>query len=168
VDEVVPQRIVHQDEDLSDLRKTLSRVLGARLDAARRSYGDELRLHLGQLTTFQSPLLAGKTRGEWLLGTRASQWRLIQPGTAQIDRDAAWDDAAWHELVGKRVTVLDVTYPDVTLTLGFETGARFCVPGNGAGDYLAAWEFFTPDQLVITAGPGRRWDASATDAPSTD
>ncbi len=60
--------------DLSDLQVLLKQLVGQPFRFFRVSYGDELRLHLGDLQSYSSPRMRGRTRGSYIIGARASSW----------------------------------------------------------------------------------------------
>ena len=169
---------VNSPEDLRDLEAILNGLVDLPLLAVRTAYGRELRLDFGQSVPFRSPLLAGRVRGEWVLGTRASPWCVFRSNEfaagAQHPQDR--NETALAELVGATVTNARVSYPDLDLTLSFDGGAAFTVSvdrgeiDNHDNDHdendLSAWELFTPDRLVLTVGPGRRWSLTPVDSPT--
>jgi hypothetical protein len=140
-------------ESLGQPQTILDTLTGQKVLAARTSYGDELQLHFGRPRPYRIPQLADRPRGEWVLTTRASPWRL----------DGAADVAA---LVGSRVARVALSFPDLELRITFDGELAFAIPVNEESDGLAAWELFTPDALVLTAGPGRCWSVSKDTSPA--
>jgi hypothetical protein len=136
--------IVRAPEDLAEVDAILGGLRGVRCWRARLSYGDELMLDLGERRDYDSPLMAGQQRGEWVLGLRASAW------TVGPDADLA-------DLEGDRVRDASAGYPNLGLVLRFDSGAELAViPDPGETD-LAAWELFTPAGMLLRAGPGPHW-----------
>src|SRR5664279_366973 len=114
---------VNSPEDLRDLQAILNGLVDLPLLAVRTAYGQELRLDFGQSVPFRSPLLAGRVRGEWVLGTRASPWRVIRSKEFAAAAQQDTNDTDLAELVGATVTKARVSYPDLDLTLSFDGGA---------------------------------------------
>jgi hypothetical protein len=112
---------------------------------ARFSYGDELMLDFGERRPEERRLLAGQYRGAWVLGMRASEWTVGGP----------------HSDIGmaEETTVVDtrVGFPCLDLNLEFDTGLVIAVTPDPDEQSLAAWELFTPDGMLLKAGPGRSW-----------
>ena len=63
--------------ELAGLNGVLQSLFGLPFLFARRSYGDELKLHFGSERTYDHPKLEGLSRGSHVLGLRASRWRLM-------------------------------------------------------------------------------------------
>ena len=172
---------VKSPEDMGDLEAILNRLVDLPLLAVRTAYGQELRLDFGQSVPFRSPLLAGRVRGAWVLGTRASPWRVMRSNEFAADAQQDANEMDLAELVGATVTRARVSYPDLDLTLSFDGGTAFTVSvdrdendhdenDHDENDHdesiLSAWELFTPDRLVLTVGPGRRWSLTPVDSPT--
>src|SRR5690242_19771692 len=94
----VPRTPADRPESVNEPRHILDALTGHSVLAARTSYGDELQLHFGRPRPYRVPQLAGRHRGEWILATRASPWRL----------EGSDDIAA---LVGSRVERAELSFP---------------------------------------------------------
>jgi hypothetical protein len=70
------KEIRYESHDLADLQSLLKQLIGQAFRFFRVSYGDELRLHLGDLLTHPNPKLAKRPRGSYVVGARASSWIL--------------------------------------------------------------------------------------------
>lgn len=165
VDDAMPKGVAHEWEDVEAVLRGLVRQPCL---TARHSYGDELRLHFGQPLADRMTRLEHRQRGEWVLGTRGSLWRLSRSGVLVSDADRPADVFTEQVavLAGVRVATVRLSRSTLDLELHFENGLTFVVPLNDDQDDLAAWELFTPDGQVLTIGPGRRWDLSRADAPN--
>jgi hypothetical protein len=62
----------HECPDRSDLQALLQQLVGQPFLFFRVSYGDELRLHLGEVQGYSNPKVQGRTRGSYIIGARAS------------------------------------------------------------------------------------------------
>src|SRR5947209_8597830 len=60
--------------DLSDLQNLLKQLVGQPFLFVRVSYGDELRLHLGDMQGYSNAKMQGRTRGSYIVGARGSSW----------------------------------------------------------------------------------------------
>lgn len=145
--------VVREPEDLHELEAILDALRGVPCWRARWSYGDELVLDLGGERPYDSPLLASATRGEWMLGTRASEWSVAGP-----DEDIG-------RVEGAHVSGAGVSYPNLDLALDFDSGVRLEITADPEEADVAAWELFTPAGMVLVAGPGRRWTLRRADEP---
>lgn len=68
------KEIRFESHDLDDLRGLLKQLVGQAFRFFRVAYGEELRLHLGDLLTHSNPRLARHPRGSYVIGARASSW----------------------------------------------------------------------------------------------
>jgi hypothetical protein len=62
--------------DREGLQARLQQLVGQPFLQFRFSYGDELSLHFGDPLAYASPKLKGLVKGSYIVGTRASSWRL--------------------------------------------------------------------------------------------
>ena len=71
--ELIDLKAIRRDgSDLPDLRALLLQLIGQPFQFFRAAYGEELRLHLGDLQGYSSPRMRGRTRGSYIVGARAS------------------------------------------------------------------------------------------------
>src|SRR5579883_3104434 len=76
--ELIDLRAIRREcSDLSELNALLQQVVGQPFLFFRVSYGDELRLHLGDVKCYSSPKMQGRTRGSYIIGARASSWIVV-------------------------------------------------------------------------------------------
>ncbi|MBY0522600.1 MAG: hypothetical protein K2R98_04355 [Gemmataceae bacterium] len=68
---------VEKSDDLHVLSALMTALLGQPCLKVDLSYGDEFMLHVGSPVAYRHPKLANETKGAWILGTRASSWRLL-------------------------------------------------------------------------------------------
>ena len=176
-------------DDIRGLRPFLFQLLGEPFLFARESYGGELTLHFGREVTL--PQFRGRetTEGTHVLTLRASVWYIkSSPWSALIMSD---DVTEWphfkptdlKELEGRppiaaggRVTWIGVrAFHGEGWPGGIELGMQFSDdsfieirprrdPEDDVYD-LADWELVTPYKRYIKAGPGVRWEYSASDKP---
>lgn len=160
-------RPVTRPQDLDDLNILLRALRGQMCWAVRWSYGDELRLDFGGQRPYRNPLLAGKCKGEWVLGTRATPWLLSGPGAELSGADEPTLAGVSSAVVGARVVAARAAYPDLDLQVDFDNGYTLSLRVDTEESSLAAWELFTPDDMVVTVGPGPRWTYTRADSAST-
>jgi hypothetical protein len=73
--ELIDLKEIRRDcSHLSDLQALLKQLVGQPFQFFRVSYGDELRLHLGDLRSHSNPKLRSRTKGSYIIGARASAW----------------------------------------------------------------------------------------------
>lgn len=163
----------------------LSMLVGQPCVKAEFSYGGEFKFHFGGPVPYKHPKLADKKKGAWVLGVRASKWRLLllnPPLLIEIDwpeelktatRSSQWkarppvDEAevekATSRLVGQMV--MDVQPMPFTLGVGlqivFADGSNLVICPNPEEDEdpepLADWELLTPYRARLQVGPGVSW-----------
>lgn len=136
------------------------------------SYGDELRLHFGRPAHYESPRLAGRTRGEWVLGLRATPWALVADGSI-LSRSHDEQQHALHQfaqLEGKRLTDTMFRRSDAAVTLRFDEGYWFMAlteprTRSRSKGPLDLWELLIPDgRFVVARADGSLFiDASTRD-----
>lgn len=140
--------------DFDGLRAILSGLIGLPLLAARMSYGDELHLHFGKRMP-SSGSRHKSFRGQWVLGTRASQWYVITRGSAEQS-----DLAVARSLEGAEIIRASLSPGDLDLEIEFDNGALFNVLASSDSDDFTSWEITTPYKSLVSVGPGRRWSES--------
>jgi len=150
-------QLVRNPDDLVELEDRLSRARGRVRDVAR-GFADEL------LVDVDGP------DGEWLVGTQASAWQVSRGssvGSAHVgDRAADEIASAARLLAGAEVRGMRVDR-GLDLIVELDGGGRLLVQAKAASpahdDDPPYWEVFTPDGLVLAAGPGPRWSATPAD-----
>ncbi len=165
---VVIKRI-QESRDLDDLRDSLQALVGQVCWRVRFSAGDEVVLEIGDHTPDPLPKGLGSIPGYWTIGTRGSDWVLSRQDVivAQLQqilehdfRDSA-AIAAEHmkTITGLRIVAVDIAYPDLALTLGFEHDVALRIAANhDEDDYgVSDWEVFMPDGTLLDVGPGMKW-----------
>src|SRR5262249_13173371 len=101
-----------RSHDRGRLRTLLAALAGQPVFKLELSRGGELSLHAGESVPYVPLRLSSERRGSWLLGSRASAWRLLTPasGPAQARRQGFGKAAA--ALTGKAVvSVLPFVLP---------------------------------------------------------
>ena len=159
--------------DLDPLSRLLAPIVGELCWGVVFSYGDELRVDCGERIPYRHPKLAGKARGAWTIGARASPWEL----TRDDDRVASTSDDSdtMRErvgvLAGLRVEACEARFPDLQLAVSFSEGLVLRIGPEGPAGRppppgpLAYWEVFTPNRMVLSAGPGPKWSYLRADEP---
>jgi hypothetical protein len=158
------------EDDLAVLRGVVGRIVGQRCSRVAFSYGEELRLELGE----RIPTVVGKAerkRGEWTLLTRGSPWQFMDRESHPPSRSHARSNAVLS-LEGKRLNSLEVS-PHLNLAMTFD--ARYVLtlnperrePKQHGPRLLPYWELFTPEHQLIVAGPGDWWKVKPADSRSS-
>ncbi len=151
---------ITQPSDLEQLIQIISGIIGEICWKASLSYGDELTLHIGARITYSQKSMAGKEKGAWILGTRATQWRIDGSSETLV---SANDDP---EIIRQKVNAIkdstiagiETEYCNLALTVTFSNGCKLILLPNSEDDVdLPYWEMFTPHQMVLKVGPGGRW-----------
>jgi hypothetical protein len=81
---------VQSSRDPVALTAILSALVGQPCLKAGLSYSEELMIHFGAPAAYAHPMFAGEKKGAWILGARASGWRLLLPDPPVII------EAGWH------------------------------------------------------------------------
>ncbi len=174
-----------ESSDADDLLSVLTQLQGQRFLSFLVSYGDELRLNLGEPIPFTSPRLRGRSRGAYVLGARASSW-VVVGGATRLG--AASDDVQVEGATTSRVEIATIETSriitpeayvvDVAVTPrndGFAVMLKFSdqsvvlidprfdpdeppdASDEPTGVEIADWELLTPHSRILRVGPGRRW-----------
>jgi hypothetical protein len=151
--------------ELAGLNGVLQSLFGLPFLFARRSYGDELKLHFGSERTYDHPKLEGLSRGSHVLGLRASRWRLMggefsgTPPTSIEALAAGTPVQMAFASAGSDGYNLAMILADMTGLLVFPNPDPDLQPGEEPPaweDDVADWELFTPEGH-LRVGPGKAW-----------
>jgi hypothetical protein len=156
-------------ELLGEGERWVTQLVGEPLLRASFSYGGELRLHFGTSVPYENARLAGRTRGEWVLGLRATPWVLAANGAILSRSHDEQQHALRHfeEIEGKPTAEARLRHSDVAVTLRFGDHCWFIAltePRRRATKSLSLWELLTPGDVVVTAHSDRRLTIEAGSA----
>lgn len=147
------------------INQILSGLVGVRCWRPHLSYGDELKLEMGDRVPYRSKLQAHLMRGSWMLGTRGSKW-VVRQGTDIVVTSAEEPEqmeTGIQALVDRTISEARLDAESLVLTIQFDGDYQIEVTPDTEDeedkDYpLCDWELFTPDgDKVLQVGPGRRW-----------
>jgi len=160
---------VNEAADLDQLLAILHGVVGQVCWGPRIGYAEELKLDIGAHIPYTNRLLKGKEHGSWRFGSRGTAWELTSPDGLWVSSDDDEDVIRQKIQVLKDTTItgVDVRYPDLDLILTFSSGYQLAVLPTEEDDdeEVAYWELFTPDKMIVEAGPGATWSYSRADIP---
>ena len=158
---------ITQASDLEQLIPIISGVIGETCWKASLSYGDELTLHLGARIPYSQKSMVGKEKGSWILGTRATQWRLDSECETLVTSNDS-PEIIRHKVVAIKdstITVIETNYRNLALALTFSNGCKLILlPNNEDEVDLPYWEMFTPHHMVIKVGPGAMWSYTSSNS----
>ncbi len=153
------------------LPRALRQLIGRECWKAAFTYGGELSLHFGARLPYDTAKMAGRKRGEWILGTRGTRWILVTP-TQSLSSDSETEEQLDRKVKalkrGKVVSFEQVSSRDWVMT--FSNGCFFHIAPS-ADDQEAGlpyWELFTPNDTVITFGPGDALSSERSDVPMSN
>lgn len=137
------------------------------------SYGDELKLHFGEMTPYEHPKLAHLLKGSWRFGARATPWTVrhhnqILVVTSESDTEEETENAKVivKQLEHKKLVDLTVDAETIRLTLSFEDDYQLILePDLNDDSGLAHWELFMPTEQILTVGPGYFWSCKSIHEP---
>lgn len=160
---------VNEAADLDQLRAILGGVVGEICWGPRVGYAEELKLDIGAHIPYTNRLLKGKEHGSWMFGSRGTAWELTSANSLWVSSDDEEDVIRQKIQVIKDTTItdIDVRYPDLDLILTFSNGYQLTIlPTEDDDEYeVAYWELFTPNKMIVEAGPGPTWSYSRADIP---
>ena len=175
-----------QSTDLDDLQAVLKPLIGQPFLSFRISYGDELRIHLGVRRRLRHPRLEGMVSGSHIIGTRASGWSVRSASQAVIlVCDAEDPEGGEAQTPSERSRDIRVIESSTYLAPGTTLRTASAVPVKGGlglalrftddcevfvippppepsapedlGSLVVDWEIMTPNERLLTVGPGRSW-----------
>ncbi|OIP68596.1 MAG: hypothetical protein AUK43_15225 [Oscillatoriales cyanobacterium CG2_30_40_61] len=144
-------------------------IIGETCHQVTFSYGDELRLDLGEMSAYSHPKLKHLRKGSWQFGTRATSW-IFQQGdqvlisTLQVNIDVDIDTIkkVLQQLENKELINFVIDAQNISLTLLFEGNYQLILePDLQDNSGLAYWELFMPTEQVLTVGPGLFWECKS-------
>ncbi len=175
-----------QSTDLDDLQLVLKQLIGQPFLSFRISYGDELRIHLGEGRPLDHPRLKGMVSGSHVIGTRASSWSVrSEPQAVLLTCDAGDPDGEETKVPSERSRDIHIIEAGTYIAPG--TILRLATAINVKGGYglwlkftddseifvippppgpptpediewpVADWEVITPNERLLVVGPGRSW-----------
>ena len=153
--------------DLQELYSAISGVIGKKCWKVQFVYGGNLSLHFGRHMPCVSPRMRGKKKGEWLLETLGTGWTMFTPRGVIVssEYDEHRLERKLRVLEGRKVTRINLTVPDHSLTISFGEDYLFQLTptANDTKSEVPYWEFFLSGHRLITFGPGNVWLCTRSD-----
>ena len=148
-------------------------LVGETCNQVSFSYGDELKLHFGEMTPYEHPKLAHLLKGSWRFGARATPWTvkhnnqvLVITSESDTDEQIAIAKEIVKQLEQKKLIDLTVEADTIRLTLSFEDGYQLILdPDLDDDSGLAHWELFMPTEQILAIGPGYFWSCKSIHEP---
>ncbi len=158
---------INSPSDLEPVNNILRQLIGQPWWKAMLSYGDELRLDMGEKQEETNPKLRDREKGAWILGLRTSEWKYEINGqeviSSESDSDAIKD--YFKSMSNLIVTNFSVLEPILGLTLKFSNNGVLTAMPDEDEDELAYWELFTPFDTLLEVGPGKTISYKRSDVP---
>jgi hypothetical protein len=148
-------------------------LVGETCNQVSFSYGDELKLHFGEMTPYNHPKLAHLLKGSWRFGARATPWTVKHKNqvlvvTSELDTDEqiAIAKEIVKQLEQKKLLDLTIEADTIRLTLSFEDDYQLILdPDLDDDSGLAHWELFMPTEQVLAVGPHYFWSCKSIHEP---
>ena len=161
-----------------DINQITQPIIGETCHQITFSYGDELRLHFGEMTAYNHPKLAHLRKGSWQLSTRATPWYL------RIRKGSFWslsmlvNNQNAVEFAKIQLQCLENTKLTNFVTLAKSNEMKITLSFQGDFNYelilepdleddsgLAYWELMMPNEQILTVGPGMFWECKSIHEP---
>lgn len=147
-----------------NLNQIIQPIIGETCHQITFSYGDELRLHFGEMTAYSHPKLRHLRKGSWQLSTRATPWYVMQNDHFVPLYTTYRAKMFLEHLENKKLTnfVID-SNKNFQLTLSFKEGYELILEPDLEEDDsgLAYWELLMPNEQILTVGPGMFWECKS-------
>jgi hypothetical protein len=148
-------------------------LIGETCNQVSFSYGDELKLHFGEMTPYDHPKLAHLLRGSWRFGARATPWTvkhnnqvLVVTSESDTDEQIAIAKEIVKQLENKKLLDLTIEADTIRLILSFEDDYELILdPDLDDDSGLAHWELFMPTEQILAIGPGYFWSCKSIHEP---
>lgn len=156
---------INQDSDLDNLRLKIKPILGQICWRVKISYGDELRLDIGEKISYHHPKMGNRQKGSWNFGTRGTYWQLENNHNIIVNSNLESSEILQQLKIieDKIITEFNLNYSDLKLTIKFNNNYQLkIIPDLTNQEYqdVACWELFTPNNQVLTVYPNFYWVAS--------
>lgn len=156
---------MNQLTDIREIAEITMRVFLQICWKANLSYADELSLHIGSRIPYPQKSMAGKEKGEWILGTRGTPWQLKSGGKIITNFDENSENIRQKI---KEIENIHISWFVPTTELGFNIGFHngyqlILTPEADDDSGLPYWEMFTPEDMVLKVGPNAIWSYTPSD-----
>ena len=155
------------ESDIESILNKLDGLRGETCSEARLTYGDELNLHFGPMTPYEYSAVSHLKKGKWVLGTRESEWELKSKNKVIVtSKDPVSEiENKIRSLQHHKVEDIRIEFPDLILSIGFESTKRLLIHSIGSDDSseISAWEVFTPKSMILELWPDRTWSYQRSD-----
>lgn len=158
-------RNITQLSDLEELIQLICEIIGETCWKAGLTYGNELTLHIGAKIPYLQKSMLAKEKGAWILGTRATRWRIDFRGDTLVDsnNDLETIKQKVAAIESNTITNIKISYENLALTVSFTNQSKLILLPNSEEDVdLPDWEIFTPYHMVLKFGPGAVWSYTSS------
>ncbi len=109
-------------------------------------------------------------RSEWYFWVDMSFWDLKVNGKIATHDDDKREkiDHTVKKLEGKRLLNVEILSDEYDMMLVFENGISLHLIANNRKEDYKQWSLFTPDKMILTAGPLEKLTYKSEDEPSED
>jgi hypothetical protein len=155
-----------------NLNQIIQPIIGETCHQITFSYGDELRLHFGEMIAYSHPKLSHLRKGTWRLNTRATPWYLMLRNSlfshchssmfVNNQNAAELAKIQLQCLENKKLTNFVIDSNNFKLTLSFEDHYELILEPDLEDDSgLAYWELMMPNEQILTVAPGMFWECKS-------
>ena len=148
-------------EDQGEIQEILSSLIGQLCWSIRFGYGEELLLDIGRRVPYQNPHLKDKLHGEWMIGSRGSDWVITANDLIVISSSDTLISASekLKDIVNGTLVTITFDVPSLGLTIAFDNDYTLSIVPNLSNepDDLEYWEIIGNNGLFLTVGPKTSW-----------
>ena len=156
-----------ETKDLETIQQIINPILGQKCWEASHSYGDELCLEIGPRIPYANKLMAGKEKGAWRLGTRATSWKLAYGDKIVASNKLETEEIKRKVMLveGASIIAFDISYPKLMFQVGFSNGYKLVLEPDEEDLDFPYWELFTPQEMLLIVYPGSLWSYIPSNLP---
>ena len=161
-----------------DINQIIQPIIGEICHQITFSYGDELRLHFGEMIAYSHPKLSHLRKGTWRLNTRATPWYLMLKKGVPWSSSMLVNNENTVEFAKIQLQCLENTKltnfvtpansNEMKLILSFEGDLNYELilePDLEDDSGLAYWELMMPNEQILIVGPGLFWECKSIHEP---
>lgn len=159
---------IKSQKDIVEILKLIKPMIGFYCVEAVMSYGTELYVAFDQTNQLCNYTINSKIAGEWSVGTRATDWEIIQSNRTLVKSDEPYETLEQKvlQLINLVLVDIDIEYSSLGLILKFNDGKYIIIKPHSEEFYeyeVAYWQLYLLNNMVLEVGPDYVWEVRKSD-----